>query len=158
MYGERIAHTYVAPVKSMLDAGNKVVFEADRDSYTWSDMELLMTRKDREGKVWGPQERLDRVTVLKMITRWAAEYVLKPDKLGSIEPGKLADLVVLDRDYMTIPEEDVSEIQPQVTVFDGKIIYIHPKFSQEYNLRPRGALIATYEDLIARRTSRRPVF
>jgi len=157
-YGEEVVNTFLVPVKSMLDAGIKVVYEADRDVYEWHDLELLLTRKDRNGKVWGPQERVDKTTVLKMVTRWAAEYVLKPEKLGSIEPGKLADLVVLDRDYMTIPAEEVSAIRPQMTVFDGEIIYIHPKFSQEYNLRPRGALIATYEDLIARRTSRRPVF
>ena len=61
-YGEKIAHTFVVPVKSMLDAGVRVVYEADRDIYEWKDIELLMTRKDRQGKVWGPQERLDRTT------------------------------------------------------------------------------------------------
>ncbi|MCH8267661.1 MAG: amidohydrolase family protein, partial [Acidobacteria bacterium] len=143
-YGEEMAHTFVVPVKSMMDAGIKVVFEADRffeDMYAWHDMELFMTRKDREGNVWGPQERLDRETVLKMITRWAAEYLLRENELGSIEAGKLADLVVLDRDYMTIPEEEISEIQPQLTVLGGEIVFVHPRFANEYNLRPAGALV-----------------
>ncbi len=148
-----MAHTFMSPVKSLLAAGAKVVFESDRNVYDWEDLELFMTRVDRQGKVWGPQERVDRITALKMITRWAAEYVLKEDKLGSIEPGKLADMVVLDRDYMTIPTEEVSEIQPQITVLDGKIIYVHPQFAEEYDFRPSDALVVTYEELQTRRTS-----
>jgi hypothetical protein len=150
-YGDKVANTFVVPIQSMLDAGVKVVYESDRDSYSWEDIELLMTRKDKSGKVWGPQDRVDRATALKMATRWAAEYVLKPDKLGSIEPGKLADLVVLDRDYMAIPVEEVSEIKPQITIFDGKIIYVHQRFADEYNLRPSGAVVSTHEDLLKRR-------
>ena len=150
-YGEEVAHTFLSPVKSMLDAGVKVVFESDRNSYEWVDLELFMTRKDLDGKVWGPQEKVDRVTALKMITSWAADYVLKGDKLGSIEPGKLADLVVLDRDYMTIPEEQVSEIQPQITMLDGEVIFVHPNFAEEYNFRPSGALVTTYQELLAKR-------
>ncbi|MDA2934444.1 amidohydrolase family protein [Acidobacteria bacterium AH-259-D05] len=152
-YGEKVAHTFLVPVKSMLDAGVKVVFEVDRDMYIWYDLELLMTRMGGDGNVWGPQERVDRTTALKMITRWAADYVLKGDKLGSIEPGKLADLVVLDRDYMTIPAQEISEIRPQITVLNGKIIYVHPQFAEEYNLKSSSAIVATYEELQARRTS-----
>ena len=150
-YGEEVAHTFLSPVKSLLDAGAKVVFESDRNSYEWADLEIFMTRKDLEGKVWGAQEAVDRVTALKMITRWAADYVLKGDKLGAIEPGRLADLVVLDRDYMTIPEEDISEIQPQITMLDGTVIFVHPDFAEEYNFRPSGALVTTYADLVAKR-------
>jgi predicted amidohydrolase YtcJ len=152
-YGDTVANTFVVPVKSMLDAGIKVVFEADDANYLWGGFEMLQTRKDRNGKVWGPQERVDRTTVLKMATRWAADYVLKGDQLGSIEPGKMADLVVLDQDYMTIPAEQFHAIEPQLTVFDGKIVFVHPQFSQEYNLKPAGAVISTYKDLVARRAA-----
>lgn len=151
-YGEKIANTYMVPIKSMVTAGIQPVFETDRDIYAWVDLEAAMTRKDKDGKVWGPQERVDRVTTLKMATSWAADYVLKGDQLGSLEAGKLADLLVLDKDYMTVPEEEVGEIQPQVTVFDGRVIFVHPRFAQEYNLRPAGAVVATYQELVARRT------
>lgn len=154
-FNDEVANNFVVPVKSMLDAGVKVVYEADRDMNVWHELELLMTRVARDGKVWGEQERVDRTAALQMITLWAAEYVLKPDKLGSIEAGKLADLVVLDRDYMTIPAEELSEMQPQMTVFDGKVIFVHPQFAGEYSLRPSGAVIATYEELTSRRTSQR---
>ena len=158
-YGAQVANTYMVPVKTMLDGGAKVYFESDRDTYVWQDLEILLTRKDRRGNVWGPQEAVDRATALRMITRWAADYVLKPEQLGSIEAGKLADLAVLDRDYMTIPSEQVSEIQAQLTMLDGKIVYLHPEFSRETSLRPQGAVISTHRDLVNRRTSdRRPDF
>ena len=150
-YGDKVANTFPSPLKSMIDAGVKVVFETDRNTYEWADLELAVTRKDKKGKVWAPQEKVDKATALRMVTSWAAEYVLKPDKLGMIEPGKIADLVVLDRDYMTIPDDDISELQPQMTVFDGKIVFVHTNFSQEYNLKPAGALVSTYKDLVARR-------
>jgi len=154
-YGDKIANTFVVPVKSMIDSGIKVVFESDRDSYKWADLQLFLTRKDKSGKVWGPQEKLDRPTALRTITRWAADYVLKGDKLGSIEAGKLADLAVLDRDYMAVPVEEVGKIHPEMTMLNGKIVFLSPKFSQENNLEPKGAIVSTYEDLTARRAGKR---
>jgi hypothetical protein len=153
-YGDTVANTYMLPVKTMLDDGVRVVFETDRDTYTWKDLEMLITRTDDKGKVWGPQERIDKTRALQMITRWAAEYVLKPDKIGSIEAGKLADLVVLDQDYMTIPDNQVHAIHPQLTMLGGKIIYLHPNFANEYSLKPSGVVIATQEELKKRRTGR----
>jgi predicted amidohydrolase YtcJ len=153
-FSDSFANNFIVPIKSMIKAGVRVSYEADRDTYVWEDLELAMVRKDLKGKVWGAHERIDKTEALKLATIWAADYVLKPDKLGSIETGKLADLVVLDRDYMTIPAEEVSEIQPQLTIFDGKIVFAHTAFSNEYNLKPDGAVISTFKDLKARRRAR----
>jgi predicted amidohydrolase YtcJ len=156
-YGTQVANTFPSPLNSMLKAGGRIVLESDSGSYIWEDFQAAVTRKDRQGRVWAPQERIDAPTALKMFTAWAADYVLKGDKLGSIEKGKLADLVVLDQDYLTIPGDDISKIQPQVTVFDGKIVYVHTNFANENNLRPSGAIISTYQDLIKRRVPREGV-
>ena len=59
--------------------------------------------------------------------------------------------MVLDKDYMTIPEAQVENIRPQLTMLNGKIIFVNSTFSGEYNLKPAGALISTYEDLLKRR-------
>ena len=80
--------------------------------------------------------------------------MLKGDRLGSIEKGKIADQVVLDQDYMTMPEDDIVKIQPQLTVFDGKPVFVHTDFANEYNLKPAGAVVSTYADLIKRRIQR----
>jgi predicted amidohydrolase YtcJ len=117
----------------------------------WTDIAAAINRKDGTGKVWAPQERIDRPTALRMYTQWAADYALRGDKLGSIQPGKFADLVVLDKDYMTIPSEEIGKIVPQLTVFDGRIVYVHPQFAQDNNLRPKDATVSTYNQLIARR-------
>ena len=153
-YGEEVANTFPSPLGSMLKAGVKVVLESDSNSFLWEDIEKAVTRKDASGRVWGPQEKVDRPTALRMITRWAGDYLLKGDQIGSVEKGKFADLVVLDKDYMTVPEEDIGSIRPQLTVFDGKPIFVHPSFSAEYNLKPAGALITTYEDLVKTRKPR----
>jgi predicted amidohydrolase YtcJ len=42
---------------------------------------------------------------------------------GSIENGKLADLVVIDRDYLTCPEEQIKDIQPVMTILNGRVVY-----------------------------------
>ena len=145
-FGDPVAHTYVSPIKSMLEAGINVSLEG-----LWDGVETLITRKDEEGKVWGPDQRLDRETALRVATQNGANYVLKGDQLGSIEAGKLADLVVLDRDYMSIPEEDISETQSLMTLQGGEIIFLHSDFSREHSLRPEGTLISTLEELRKRR-------
>jgi predicted amidohydrolase YtcJ len=147
-YGEEVAHTYPSPVGSLLKAGVKVVLESDSDSYIWEDLQAAITRKDRRGRVWGEQDRVDRPTALRMITNWAADYVLRGDQIGSLEAGKFADLLVLDQDYLTVPGDEISKIQPQLTIFDGKIVFVHPDFSSEYELKPHGAIISTYKDLV----------
>ena len=145
-FGEQVAHTYPLPIKSMLEAGINVSLEGE-----WLAMETLITRKDDKGNVWGLDQGIDRVTALRMATQNGANYVLRGDTLGSIEPGKLADLVIIDRDYMSVPEDDISEIRSLMTLLGGKIIFLRSDFADEQNLRPAGALISTYEELVARR-------
>ena len=139
-YGEDLANNWISPVKSLLNAGARVVFESDTNSYLWDDVEVMLTRKDSKGRVWGPNERVDKATALRMITSWAAEYVLKPELFGMIEKGKRADIVVLDKDYMAIPNEEVHTIQPQLTIFDGKPVFVHTNFANEYDYRPAGEI------------------
>lgn len=47
----------------------------------------------------------------------------KEDLLGTLEVGKLADLVVLDRDYMTIPADEIRDLNSVLTMVDGRIVY-----------------------------------
>ncbi|MBI4480258.1 MAG: amidohydrolase family protein [Acidobacteria bacterium] len=156
-YGPEVANTFPSPLNSMVKAGGRVVLESDSGNYIWDELQAAVTRMDNNGNVWAPQERVDRPTALKMLTSWAADYVLKGDKIGTIEKGKLADIVVLDRDYLTLPAADIGDLVPQLVLFDGKIANVSPAFSNEYNLRPAGAIIATYADLARARVPRQGV-
>ena len=124
-YGEVAAHTMVTPVKSILDAGGKAVFEQDHHegSDPFIDISTFITRKDAEGKIWGLKNAVDRKTALLMATRWAAEYVLRENTLGSLEPGKWADLVILDKDYFTVPDDDIAKVRGVFTMVGGKVVY-----------------------------------
>jgi predicted amidohydrolase YtcJ len=146
-FGEEVAHKFAAPLKTMLNNGIHISYEGEGAPHIWAGLYAFLTRKDTDGNVWGEHEKISRTEALRMATMGGAEYILKPEKLGSIERGKIADLLVLDRDFMTVPDEEVPNIRPLVTVFGGKIVYVHKQFSEETNLRPVGAVISTYDDL-----------
>ena len=66
---------------------------------------------------------LDREEALLALTRWPARFIGASDSLGSIEPGKLADLVVFDGNIMDVSIENLSELKPVLTLVGGKIAY-----------------------------------
>ena len=79
--------------------------------------------KTHEGKVLYPEEKLTREEALRSHTSWAAYLQFAEKTKGSIEAGKLADLVVIDRDYLTCAEDDIRAIEPVMTILDGKVVY-----------------------------------
>ena len=82
-----------------------------------------VTRKTSSGKVVGPEERISVMDALKVYT-WNGAYLSKDEgKLGSIEKGKLADLVVIDQNILNIPVDQIKEITVVTTIVDGKIVY-----------------------------------
>ncbi|HWP56854.1 MAG TPA: amidohydrolase family protein [Candidatus Acidoferrales bacterium] len=127
-YGEEYLKWNV-PVKSLTAAGVKTVIELDvhltpkKNAFYYVQ---LLTTREAAGRVWNLSEKIDKMTALKMFTRWAAEYVLRENVLGSIEPGKWADLIVLDRDYLTVPENELAKTQVLLTMVGGKIVHEMP--------------------------------
>jgi predicted amidohydrolase YtcJ len=99
---------------------------------------MLITRK-YDGKVWQPDERIDRVHAIKMFTSWAAEYVQKPDKLGTLQVGKFADLMVMDRDYFTIPIDDILKIRPLMAMVGGKMVALQESLAKDFGTTAVGA-------------------
>ena len=69
------------------------------------------------------RQTISREDALIAHTRRNAFFVFQEDNLGSIQPGKLADLVALDRDYLTIPADQIKDIKPVLTMVGGKIVY-----------------------------------
>jgi predicted amidohydrolase YtcJ len=130
IFDAETAGDVVVPLRRLIDAGLRTTMELDQQTfYSFLALETAVTRKDTNGKVWGPQQRVSRNEALYMYTRWSAEYVLREDRIGSIEPKKLADFVVLDRDFLTIPEDEIGQIDPVLTVVGGEIAYSQPAFA-----------------------------
>jgi len=69
------------------------------------------------------RQTISREDALIAHTRKNAYFVFQEDNLGSIQAGKLADLVVLDRDYLTVPADRIKDIRPVMTVVGGRIVY-----------------------------------
>ena len=135
-YGPAI-DSFILPLRTLLDQGIKVVGQ----NHTYRSIGYYLTvfiTREVGGKVLGPEERLDRVTVLKMFTNWASEYVMKENDLGSLEVGKLADYLVLDKDYLTIPVAEIPTIRPQMTVVGGKTQYLNEDFARSLGVEPVG--------------------
>jgi predicted amidohydrolase YtcJ len=85
-----------------------------------------VARKDLKGfsgEGWHPEEALTRQQALALFTSGPAYAAFQEDVLGTIEPGKLADFTVFDRDLMTVPEGDILDAQPVMTVIGGQVVW-----------------------------------
>ena len=115
--------------RTFLNNGIRIVGGSDEGRRTFSPfmgIHAAVTRQDREGKPaggWYPDQRLTRLEALKSYTLDAAYASFEEDVLGSITPGKLADLVVLSKDIMIIPAEEILETQAMMTLVSGKVVF-----------------------------------
>jgi len=126
--------TMNAPVASMLKAGVNVVISTFGSygqvrSSPFEDGKNWLTRIDDNGDAWGvPEEAVpDRMTMLLMMTRYGARPLWKEHSIGSIETGKLADIVILNGDFMKVSVEDMDKLTSIMTMIGGKINYEAPE-------------------------------
>ena len=82
---------------------------------------------------------------MKALTRWGAYYLLREDRLGTLEPGKFADFIVLDKDFLTIPEDQIPDIQVLMTSVGGKVVHLVSSMASEAGMEPVGATTWTEE-------------
>jgi predicted amidohydrolase YtcJ len=137
-YGERLAN--VQPVKTLVEAGLNVHFEGGKpDEPPLWRVERFVTRVARyatrserarragapasENRTWGKEFAVNRNQALRMVTISAARFIGEEKMLGSIERGKYADLVVLNGDYMGVPEDKIDELFPVMTIVGGTIVF-----------------------------------
>jgi hypothetical protein len=73
--------------------------------------------------------KLDRMTALQLYTKGSAWFSQEQQKKGDIAVGMLADLTVLNNDYFTVEDEAIKEIESELTVVAGKIVYAEGDFS-----------------------------
>jgi predicted amidohydrolase YtcJ len=122
------------PLKSMFDAGVVVAGGSDHmirfDSRNainpynpFFGMWMAITRKTVDGAVLGPDQAVTREQALRMWTLNGAWMTFDEKIKGSIEPGKLADLVVISKDYLRCPVDDIKDIEALLTVVGGQVVY-----------------------------------
>jgi predicted amidohydrolase YtcJ len=89
----------------------------------WSHIYFTVTGRNSFGAQVNGDQQLTRQEALRLFTRNNSWFLRMEDKIGSIETGKLADLVVLDRDYFTVPEEQIKQVRSVMTVVGGKVVH-----------------------------------
>jgi predicted amidohydrolase YtcJ len=115
--------------KSLANAGSILAFGTDYSVEPLNPMEGLyaaVTRKDRmgeEGEGWIPEEKLTMEEAIKYYTYGAAYAQFMEDRKGMLRNGYLADIVITDRDLLTIPENEIMKTKVVLTITGGKVVY-----------------------------------
>jgi predicted amidohydrolase YtcJ len=78
---------------------------------------------------FGLAESVDRQTALRSYTAWGARQMFLEDKIGTLEPGKRADIAVWDRNIYTIPTAQIKEMKCLLTLLDGEVVYRSERFN-----------------------------
>lgn len=145
-YGEKVMN-WMGPIKSLVNAGAHPPFNTDEHltdlgpewksmespeawrGNIWAIMEFYLTRyMPSNGLIYNKAEALDKQSMIKAATIWSAELLLKDKDIGTLEAGKLADFIVLDKDYFAIPAEQVHTLHTLLTVVGGKTVFQSPNF------------------------------
>lgn len=115
----------IVPLRRLLDAGVPVSLGTDNvPPPLWKPVWHAVARRDGfTREVIAPDQKLTRAEALHCAT-WNGAYLCgNEDVTGSIEPGKRADVCLLDADYMTIAEDDIAGLQARTVIVDGRIVY-----------------------------------
>jgi hypothetical protein len=124
---ERCKGTYAW--RSLIVAGSLLAFGTDYQVEPLNPMEGLyaaVTRKDRsgeEGEGWFPEQKLKMEEAIKYYTLGSAYAQFMDDRKGMIKPGYLADIVIVDKDLLTIPESEIMKTKVDYTIVGGKVVY-----------------------------------
>jgi len=118
-------------VKTLSEAGALINYGSDWPSVVpsanpWPGIEAMVTRRDPYGVNPGslaPQEAMDLAEVIRIFTINGARSIYRDNDTGSLEPGKYADFIVLDRQLFDIDPQDIGETQVLQTVFRGQSVY-----------------------------------
>ena len=121
--------TMESPLASALKAGLNATLHCDCPSASPNVMEAIgtaVTRATVSGAILGPQERVSPYTALLGFTRNAAHYYREEATKGTITVGKIADLVILDGNPLTVAPEKIKDIQVVATIKRGEVIHPRP--------------------------------
>ena len=133
VYGKEWAERFIgvgewrkAGVPVAINSDHMIGLDPDHSMNSFNpflQMYVAVSRKNEKGKIYGPHQKISRMDALRSMTIDAAYLSFDEKRLGSLEPGKLADFVVLDRDYLACPEEEIRTILAVKTVVGGRVVF-----------------------------------
>ena len=115
--------------RDLLDRGAPLAFGSDWPVAPLSPLKGIhaaVTRATLDGKNpagWFPRQRISVEEALRAYTVGSAYAGFAEDELGTLAPGKLADIVVLDRDILTVKPEEIPDTRVVLTIVDGRIVF-----------------------------------
>jgi predicted amidohydrolase YtcJ len=116
-----------APFRTILDHGIQAGMHGDGVHISplnpWLHIYFAATGVNSFGARVNGDQQITREEALRLFTRGNSWFLRMEDKTGSIEPGKLADLVVLNKDYFAVPEVEIKQVRSVLTVVGGKVVY-----------------------------------
>jgi hypothetical protein len=112
------------PFRQIYDSGVHMSGGSDATTFTpWVWIYHMTTGKTSYGEPILADQAITRMEALRITTLGTAWDARDEDELGSIEPGKLADVVVLSEDYLTVPDEELRDLKSVLTLIGGEIVY-----------------------------------
>lgn len=119
--------TVGAPFRSILDHGIQAGMHGDGVHISplnpWLHIYFATTGINSFGAQVNAGQHLTRQEALRLFTRGNSWFLRMEDKAGSIEPGKLADLAVLNKDYFAVSDSEIRQIRSVMTIVGGKVVY-----------------------------------
>lgn len=115
--------------RALIDSGSRIINGTDapvEPVNPFASFYASVSRKTLAGKPEGgyePAQKMTRQEALKSYTLWPAYGAFIDNRLGSIAKEKMADFTILDRDIMTIPEEEILKTKVEMTVIGGEVVY-----------------------------------
>ena len=117
---------FISPARAALDRGLRYTEHHDAPVALPSSIMIIATqvnRTTRSGQVLGPDQRVSPMDAIRSTTINAAHQYFEEDRKGSIEPGKLADLVILDASPLEVPPETLFDLEVVETIKEGRTVY-----------------------------------
>ena len=116
-----------APFRTIVDHGIQAGIHGDGVHIAplnpWLHIYFATTGVNSFGDKVNGDQQITRQEALRLFTRGNSWFLRKEDKIGTIEPGKLADLVVLNKDYFSVPDAEIKTIRSVMTLVDGRIVH-----------------------------------
>ena len=118
------------PFRTIVDSGIHVGAGSDAAAVSvfdpWLEIYYMVTGKNAAGELINDKQQLTRMEAIRLYTANNGWFLHEEEKLGTIEPGKLGDLVALTADYFDprkVPDEEIKRLKAALTIVDGKVVY-----------------------------------